>query len=816
MDDRSQRSESLLHALARDAHAGFRALRSSRMSSAVTILTLAIGIGANAAMFSVLQSVLFHPLPVPDIERLVVVQDEIPKMSLYGGRMAAGEVLDLAKDHRFFDAVAGVETTERDFVAGDKTLRVSAASTLGPFFDVFGQRPAHGAFYHTGDDQAGAVVLSQQFWRSTFGGDSAVVGRSIQLDGQSYRITGIARKEFRYPWSVDVWIPYPLIAGSRAAVDRGMLLFTTTARMKPSVPVAAAQAGLVTIMQEWTTQFGAMWYPASYGRRMQAVPLVTFLSGQLRSIVLLLACGMGLLLVMACVNVAVVQLVRAAARMREDAVRAALGATRVQLVRQRIMENGMLAACGGVLAYVTARAIVRYVQVIAPRREMVLQNITIDGTVLAFLLLTTILTLLVFSVAPALGSLNVDPASALGGGGGRSSAVLPFGTRLLHLSVGLQFALSTLLVLSALVVFDNLFQLLDVAPGFRAEGVLTARISVPAYRYQTPAARAGVAEQLLTHVRAVPGVRYAGLTSGLPFTELGASSLVRVPGREDMSGGDDRHATLLFTGGDYFQALEIPVVRGRVFTSADVAGTRRLAVVDQVLVDAFFRGEDPVGKTIIVGGEAEIIGVVGPVKKRDLGEKAEPAVYLSYQQAPGAVRTLSVAVRGTSSPEAIRAALRAAVHDVDPYLPLSEVSTMEERMQSSLAPQRFATTLLVAFAGASLSLAVLGIYGVLSYTTARRAREIAIRMAIGAQRNDVLRAVVGRGVMIAAIGLVAGLVLFFLGTRLASGVLYGMRLPRAVPLVAATALLSVAAVIASWIPSVRALRTNPASLLREG
>lgn len=802
-----------LDALGRDVRFAARALRRTPGFTLVAVLTLALGIGANTAVFSAVDRVLLRPLAVPGLDRLFVIQQNAPELKLFGGPLSPPQIEDVAKHDELFETFAGVGSSSFNLTGSGDPVRIGVVSTMGSFFDLFGVRPALGRLYRPDESEPGndpVAVLTNEFWRAWAGADSGVVGRSIELNSRSYQVVGVLPASFRYHRTAAAYVPLALTPAVRER--RGTWSTTAIGRARAGLTPEQMTAGLERITTEWRGGAPRGNAPADQ-YFLSAKSLVAVQAGELQPILKLLMVAVVLVLLIACANVANLQLVRAAGREKELAVRAAMGSGKWPIVRQLLVESSLLAAMGGVLGLALgALAITALTRMAAPALPA-LRDLRLDSPALGFAAAVTLLSALAFGVAPAIRAARANIHGVLRESS-RGSSAGPGRNRLLRLSVAAQVALSLMLLLGAGLLIRSLSGLLGIDPGFSPSRVITFQVTLPAAVFAQSAQKAVFFDQLSSRLAAIPGVEAAGAVSDLPFAPGRNSSPFRIIGKPIEEGQPQPHADMRFVEADYFKAIGIPITRGRGFTPQDRQGTERVAVIDESLASQYFGSEDPIGRSINQGPDARIIGVVGAIKHGDLGEPDKATVYYPYGQAPW-YSGLYLTLRTAQEPGAIMAQTRAVVAELDRNIPVSDVRLMQERVDASLGARRLAMVVLTGFAVLALLLAVLGVYGVLSYSTSRRTHEVGIRMALGAVSGDVVRMILGGGLVLTGAGLAAGLGGFLLLGRLLSAVLYGVTTHDPLTIVVGTGLVAVSAAAAAFIPARRAARVDPIKALRE-
>ena len=809
--------------VARDVRLALRALARSPGFTIAAVLSLALAIGANTAIFSAVDAVLLDPLPTRALDRLVVVRNDLPALDLHDTELSPAESEELfARTDAFESATA--YTQRRPTLGGmGEPRQLSATRTIGRFFDVFGVRPLLGRVYRPAESEEGhqgVVVLAWATWQELYGGDPQVVGRRMDLNGATFEIVGVLPRDFRHPRGTDIYQPLLMDAGLRSEEGRSRLFMTFVGRLRPGVDAARLRTVLASQLTRWRA---AHPMPAEVdgagplARALVTTPFVDFVAGRLRPVLAVLMGAVILVLLIACANVASLQLVRAAGRTREIAVRAALGARRSGIVRQLLVESLLLACAGGALGLLMGQLVVALLRHAAPAQFPQLDALALDGRVLAFTGAIAVGAGLAFGLLPALSASRPDITRALKSGGDRGTSAGGAPRRLLQGSVVTQVALTLVLLLGSTLVARSLVGLLALDPGFRPERVVTMKVTPPGAKYPREQG-AAFYRDLVDRVRALPGVQAAGVAFGLPFTGDQDSSPFDIPGVAKSAGTPERHAEYRVVEGDYFRALGIPVLGGRTFSASDAMGAGNVVVVDASLAKQYFGDDDPVGRTLKQlgspgGDEWTIVGVVGSVMRAELGEQIKPTIYYHLPQVPW-YSGLALAVRTTGDEHAISQAIRATVRGMEKDALVTDVRTMQERVDRSLGARRLAVWVLSGFGAIALVLAVLGVYGVMSYGMAQRRQEIGIRVALGATAADVTLMVLLQGLRLAGVGLALGLVTFLALGRLLEALVYGISTRDPLTLSAVVTAVAAAALAASWLPGRRAARVGAAVILR--
>jgi putative ABC transport system permease protein len=800
---------SLLHDLGTAA----RVLRRSPGFTLAAVVTLALGIGANTAIFSIVNEVLFRPLPTAGLDRLVVVREDLPDLNLLNAELAPAEVMDLAARREAFTALTGYRAGDRTLTGFGEPTRVGVTTTLGDFAGVFGVAPQVGRFYGEDASAEGAprvAVVSHGLWQQLSGGDPSFVGRTLELNGVVFEVIGVLPPEFRYPRETQVWVPFVLSAQWAQPNMRGSLFMHTVGRLAPGVTEAQLATTLASEVGRWNETYHA----GSQGKVLHAAGFIEHMAGPLRLILVVLMGAVVFVLLIAALNVGSLQLVRSVARAREIAVRNALGAGRGRLIRQLMFESVLLALLGGALGLWVGVVALDALAGWGPAQQLHLTGLRLDPLVLAFTAAVSLAAAVAFGTLPALRASRVEPQAVLRNSS-RGASAGAARQRLLQASVVAQVALALLLLLGSGLMVRTLATLFATDPGFDPDHVTTAQVSIPQARYNTPDLAYGFFDTLLERVRGLPGVDNAALVWGLPFTDQTDSSPFQIPARPAQPGDPERHHEARMVSEGYFSTMRIPLVRGRDFDGTERLDAPGVVIIDETFAEQFFPGEDPVGQVLLgyTGGEVTIIGVAARVDHREVGDAPKATAYYAARQQPWR-GWYSVAVRSGQPVGSVAEMLRASVAAIDPNVPLYDVQTMTGRIERSLGPRRLALLAFGAFAGLSVLLATLGVYGVMRYSTNQRTREIGIRVAIGAQPADVVSMIVRQGAIMTVAGLVIGTVAAFWLTQLMAGMLFGVSPRDPLAFAGAIVLLGAAALFSSWLPARRATRVDPMQALR--
>ncbi|HEY6187281.1 MAG TPA: ABC transporter permease [Pyrinomonadaceae bacterium] len=803
-----------------DVRFGARMMRKHFGFTLIAVLTLAIGIGANTAIFSVVNAVLLRPLQYPTAERIVAIQELNEKGTRV--QVTPANFVDWRAQNTSFEQLAAIHARTANLSAGDESERIDLAMTSSNFFQVFGVQPQIGRFFLPEEERAGhdpVAVISYGLWQRHFGGDSSVVGHSIMLDGQTYTIVGVAPADFRYPDRTEVWIPpFQLVPTLGPQMDiqraRGFGFLSAVGLLKPGVSVKQAHDEMTAITARLRQQ-----YPETNNKRFnRVVSLQTHLVGESRRALMLLLGAVALLLLIACANVANLLLSRAATRYREIAVRLALGATRLRLVRQLLVESVLLGIVAGAVGLLLGWWGVDLMRRLLPVDFPRAQSISVDLRVLGFTLLVSIGTGIVFGLVPALQSTNPDLNESLkesvrgSTGGVRRNHV----RSLLIIS---EVALSLVLLIGAGLLFRSFMRLQAVELGFRPQSVLTFRLTPSGANFREDPQYINFYNQVAERIKTLPGVDAVGMINTLPLVK-GPTAAIMVEGRPPLTRDKWPGINYRNVSPDYFRAVNAPVLRGRAFDAHDNESAPLVVLVNQSLVRRDFEGEEPLGKKINFGATRadgqpiwyEIVGVVADVRSLELNSEPTPEIYTSSLQ--DAFAGMSYVVRTQTEPESLIPAVREAVREVDKAQPVADFKEMEQIVSEAAAQPRFNSLLLGIFASVALLLAAAGIYGVMSYSVTQRTHEIGIRMALGAQTRDVIKLVVGQCIRLTFVGLAFGLVCAFASTRVMATLLYGVKPTDPWTFAGGALLLTLVALLACYLPARRAAKVDPLVALR--
>jgi predicted permease len=806
----------------RDFRYALRALARQPLFTLVAVATLAVGIGANAAIFSLLYQILLKPLPYADSERLVFVWNSYPLMGLPQASVSIPDYLDRRTQA---PAVADATLfTQRSvsLAEGGQPEQVRALRVTPSFFSTLGREPLLGRAFTEADATEGAdryAILGYALWQSRFGGDRNVIGRDVRLDGVPYRVVGILPVDFELPArDIALLVPFTFTAADRSDQSRGYEFSSMIARLAPGATIEQLNAQMRTIVARNVDRLpDRSRFVESSGFTGYAVAIREQLVGDVRAPLLVLQTGVVLVLLIACVNVANLLLMRATGRQREVAIRTAIGAGRTQVVRQLLTEGLVLSLIGAVAGLAVGAASVRALIALAGQQLPGAPVASLNLPVLLFALAVAVLTGLVFGLVPAIATLRTSVVGTLRDDSGRGSATRSTGLTRTALVVA-EVALAVMLLVGAGLLIKSYSRLQEVDPGFAAENVLTAQIMLPATRYPDASARRGFWSRLLERTTQIPGVSAAGLTSNVPFNGMVSSGSYSIVGYTPGPDEAAPHGRQEVVGGDYFRAMQIPLVAGRLFTDSDGPDSPPVVVVDEYLVNRYFRDKDPIGQQIRRGGPTSppftIVGVVGTINAIDLGQPVtKERIYYPIAQAarPG----MALVLKTSLDPQTLVGPLRAALQSLDAEQPLADVRTMDQWIARSLQTRRAPTLLLTLFGAVALALAGIGIYGVLAFGVAQRVREFGIRQALGAAPGSILGLVLRQGIRAAGLGVVLGIAGALALTRLLESQLFGVGARDVTVYVGATGLLLAVALLACYLPARGTTRIDPMAALRE-
>ena len=809
-----------MSALLFDLRYALRGLRRTPGFAIVVLLTLALGIGANSAIFSVVNTVLLKPLPYKDPERLVTVFHDYPALKLEAPVTAPG-FREYRDRTRSFEHLAVSTGWAANLTGNGDPERIAASRVSQQFFPALGVPALHGRGFLVPEEEPGndkVVVLSYRLWRRLFAGEASAVGKRIALNGESHEVVGIMPSTFIDPWSraSELWAPLALTPAQRESRNEYLMV---TARLKPGITLPQAQADLTALAQALEAESGGD--ASGYG--LLAKPVTKVLTGNIRSALFVLLGAVGFVLLIACANVANLFLVRATGRHKEIALRTALGAQRWPLVRQLLVESVSLSLLGGALGLAIAWGSVRMLVAFNPGNIPRLDELGLDASVVVFTALTAIGTGVLFGLFPALRATRTGLHETLKEGG-RSGGADRVGGWVRRSLVVAEVALALMLLVGGGLLLRSFSRLSSVDPGFDARNLLTFNVSLPSAKYRSDTLGRAFFDQALARLASLPGIQGAAVASVLPFSGSWSTGSFNVEGFEVPKDAPSPWGDQRVVSAGYFETMGAPLVAGRYLDATDRLGGLRVAVVDDEFVKRFYKpGENALGKRLWFGdGQPNdstrfitIVGVVGHSKHEGLDAEARVQVYRPFAQAGGGGGGATIVMRTTGDPLRMVPAARTAIREIDREMPLANIRTMEEMIGTSMSQRRLSTILLGTFSALALLLATIGIYGVMSYTVSQRQREIGIRMALGSTRDRVLRLVLRQGMTLAVVGVVIGLFGAFALTRLVASQLYDIQATDPVTFVAVTVVLTTVALVASLVPAMRATKVDPVIALRE-
>ena len=804
--------------LIKDIRFGVRSLLKQPGFTAIAVITLALGIGANTAIFSVVNAVLLRALPYPHAEQMVWVLEGKLADPKFEGSFSPQNFADMRNRNHSLESYSALSFVSFALSGDRQPEAVNGVLASADFGRVMGLTPALGRWFTAEEDVAGkehVALIGDGLWKRHFGADVQVVGKSVQLNGEPYTIIGVMPPDYNFPSpTYEIWAPLAL---DFAKYERSHGFLQGVGRLKSNVTVEQARADLQNI-EEQIKQENPSW---GRGLTVKVTVLREHRFGELDRPLMILLGAVALVLLVACVNVANLMFGRATARWKEMALRSALGASRWSLVRMLLVESAILAAVSGGLGLLLANYGVQALAAISPAAIPTPEKITIDGYVIAFTFLISLLTVALFGLAPALQVTKTDLTQAL-----RESSRSATGARRLKLMrsalvVG-EICMSLVLLASAGLLLESLWKLLSVSPGFRAENVVTCRIDLPPTKYAGDKAQAQFFRSLLKEAHAIPGVEAASLVTSLPFSGSRGTSSFSIDGRPSVAGDEpeaDRHQV----APGYFAAMGIALLAGRDFADSDDMEHPGVVIINETAAKRFWPNENPLGKHVTIGlGQEtklygkpvsrEIVGVVGNVKHEQLRDDFQPEMYVPAWHLPAASMTLIV--RAAAAPESLINSMRQAVQTIDPDQPVRRAQTLPAAIARTVAPLRFVTALLAVFAGLALTLAIIGIYGVMSYAVTQRTQEIGVRMALGAQSRDVLKLVMGQGVMLTLAGIGLGLACALALTRVMASLLFEVKSTDAATFAVVAISQTIIAMLACYLPARRATKVDPLVALR--
>jgi predicted permease len=806
--------------LIQDVRYGFRVLLRKPGFAAVAVLTLALGIGANTAIFSLVNAVLLRPLPFADADRLVLIKESLPKLGWLDLSTSAAEFLDYKDGNRVFEQIAGFTDQSLNLTGQGEPERVQAARVSASLFPLLGVQPQRGRAFSAEEDQLGndrVVILSHGLWQRHFGSDENVIGKMVRLDDKPFTVVGVMPPSFQFPYAwttfskpAELWIPLAL-TDQEKKIRGSDFQYGVIGRLKPGVTLQQAQADIDSVAARTHEQ-----YPDIYNDVQVTASVVNVKDDAVKKVntfLWILLGAVGLVLLIACANLANLLLARAVTRQKEIAIRSALGASGLRISRQLLTESMLLALFGGALGLLVAAWTMDLLIRFGPRDVPRLQDVRLDWQVLGFTLLVSMLTGILFGLAPVLQGSRLNLNEILKDAGGRASSAGGAG-RLRNMLVVFETASALVLLIGAALLINSFIRLLRVPPGFDPEGVVIAQTALPLARYQKTGQLKTAQRQMLDRLAALPGVQAAGVTTNLPLVgDRGIGFAIEGDPAETVN-----TAYNAWVSNDYFRALGIQLRSGRGFKDDDREDTQPVVVVNETMQRRYWPDGEAVGKRIKWGGWGDlwltIVGVVTDVKVSTLEAETRAAIYMPIFQMPRARSNVIYVVRSSSDAAGVIAMIRREIRAVDSELPVYDIRTMNQVVADSVSERRFTMLLLVSFAVAALLLAAIGLYGVMSYAVTERTREIGIRMALGAERHDVLMLVVGRGMALAILGVALGLGAALALTRVMKTLLFEIGATDPLTFIGGAVLMTGTAFLACWIPARRATRMDPMIVLR--
>ncbi len=803
---------------------GARKLLKNPRFTAVAVLSLAIGIGANTAIFSVTNALLLRPLAYKDADRLVILWNRSPGLNVAQDWFSPGHYLDIKAENQVFDEVAATIDSSFNLIGQGTPERVEGARVSSSLFSLLGAQPMIGRLFSSDDELQGkppVAILSHGFWQRHFGNDIAVIGKTLNLSGNSVTIVGVMSPDFSLNREVmptvnsirnaELLLPLPMPETMRTT--RTHEDYNIFGKLRPGVSFAQAQADIDRIVSGMKQQYPQN-YPPGSGFMISVVPLLQQVVGEIRQPLFILLAAVGFVLLIACANVANLQLARAAVRQKEIAVRSAVGAGRSRLVRQLLTESVLLALIGGLFGLLLAFIAVRLLSVSGPETLPRLNEIGLDGRVLAFTFFVSLVTGIVFGLVPALRASRVDLNEALKEGG-RTSASGTSHHRFRNLLVVAEVALSLVLLIGAGLLLRSYERILNASPGFDTHNVLSFRISLPSSRYKGPTV-SSFYKQFQERISALPEVEAVGTSYSLPMSSVAlAWGPITIEGYVPKNPADFVMSNERFVSPGYFQAMGVPLVRGRLFDQRDIKGAQETVIVNENLAQRFWPNTDPIGKRLERGDEEPwrtVVGVVRDSKEFSVDKEPPISIYHPHDQLP--IGTMFLVVRTKSDPAPLTARITREIQALDPDVPAFDVRSMEDRLSDALARRRFAMFLLTIFAVVALVLAAIGVYGVMAYSVNQRRREIGIRMALGAQPGRILQMILRRSFLLVALGVTIGIGGALGLTRFMASLLFGVSATDVRAFLIPTLLLAAVSLLAGYFPARRAAKVEPMIALR--
>ncbi|HAF16158.1 MAG TPA: ABC transporter permease [Blastocatellia bacterium] len=810
-----------------DIRYGLKVMRKNPGFIAIAVFALALGVGANTAIFSVVNAILLHPINYGNPDQLMMVWEKSAKRGFGQIPTSLPNFVDLRTDNKSLEDLGAFADSNFNLTGGDQPERVIGVRVTASLLSLVGIKPLRGRLFLSGEDQPQAtrvLILSHHLWQRSFGANPNIVGQNVALNGDSYTVVGIMPSDFKFPPSfsatvassqyampnADLWVPLTTDAVPTARDIRTLFMI---GRLKPGVTPAAAQSEMNVIASRLQKE-----YPATDAdMQVDVIPLRQQITGDIHLALIVLFGAVGCVLLIACANVANLLLAKASGRQKEVAIRTALGATRRRIIRQLLTEGMLLGLAGGVLGSLLAIVVLRQLVIFSPANVSIPDNIGIDWQVLAFTLLLSLFTSFIFGLAPALQASKLDLNETLKEGG-RGNSGGSKQNRLRSLLVITEVALALVLLIASGLMIKSFLRLQNVNPGFNPENLITLEIQLPQNKYSDKNRQAVFQQQLVQRIAQVPGVQSAGTVDNLPFSGNESNVGLTIEGQPPLNAAERPRAFLRNVSPNYFESMGIPLRKGRTFADTDNGNAPGAAIVNETAARRLWPNEEPLGKRF-KRGKADsqypwvtVVGVVGAVSHTSLEVASQPEVYLPFQQNPEL--NLTLVARTRSDPKAFAGAVRREVSALDKDLPVSNIKFMDEIIGKSVAQPRVYALLLGIFAGLALILASIGIYGVMSYSVTQRTHEIGIRMALGARPRDVLKLIIKQGMVLGIAGIIIGLIVSFALTRVLASQLYGVSSTDPGTFAAISLLLMFVAVIACYIPALRATKVDPMIAVR--
>jgi putative ABC transport system permease protein len=802
----------MMKTLWQDLRYGARMLLKNPGFTSIAVITLALGIGANASIFSVVNAVLLRPLPFKEPERLIMIREtKLPQFPEFS--VSPGNFLDWKRRNTVFERLVAINTPSFNLIGTGDPEQISGMRVTDGFFAMLGAKPELGREFLPEEDQPdrnNVVIFSHGLWQRRFGGDPKIINQTITLSGRIYTVIGVMPATFSFGGrETALWTPMGFTSDD--AQNHGGHFLSAIGQLKPGATLEQARSEMSAIAGQLAQE-----YPdANAGWNVKLLPLQEFIVRSVETALLVLLGAVAFVLLIACANVANLLLARAAGREKEIAIRTALGAGRARIVRQLLTESALLALAGGVAGLLLAKWGTDLLLKLAPQNLPRMSDVSLDGRALAFTAAVTLLTGLIFGLVPALQASKPNLTETMKDAGGRGSTEGGRRQFVRGSLVVLEMASALLLLVGAGLLIKSFWRLQRIDPGFNPNNALTASVALPSRKYPEENQHSAFFQQLLEKVQALPGVQAAGASNVVP---LGGDYVLGfvIEGRPPLPPGAGQSTNYYAVSADYFKAMGIPLLRGRVFTEQDTRNSTRVAVISESMAKRVFPNEDPIGKRIhVTNGPTvfrEIVGIVGDVKHYGLDQDTTLQTYEPYTQQPFSFMTL--VVRTAGDPTNLTSAIRNQVLSIDKEQPVSGVRTLEQRVSTSIAQQRFSMLLLGVFAAVAMVLAAVGIYGVLSYAAAQRTHEIGIRMALGARAGDVLKMVIGQGMKLTLAGVALGSGAALALTQLMRRLLFGVTAADPMTYVVIALSLTLVALFACWIPARRAAKVDPMVALR--